>query len=53
MKTVIRFRSFEDLKAYESSRETDSVILKLHHAFEKLLALLRSKIVRQSDRPKR
>ena len=53
MKTVKRFNSFEDLKAHESSVEAESIMLERHHAFEKLMALIRSKRVRKSDRSRR
>ncbi len=50
MKIVKRFNSFEDLKAHESGVDAESVILRRHHAFEKLMSLIRKKIVRKSDR---
>jgi hypothetical protein len=50
MKTVQRFTSFEDLKASDERVVADPVILMRHRAFERLMFLLRSKIVRKGDR---
>jgi|GEM_PF-6602713 len=48
MKSIKRFRSFEELKACESSAEAQHVIRKKHRAFAKLVALIRYHVVRKS-----
>ena len=48
MKSIERFRTFEELKACESSAEDQHVIRRRHLAFEKLVAFMRSHVVRKS-----
>ncbi len=52
MKSIKRFRTFEELKACESSAEAEPVIRKRHLAFEKLVAFIRSHVVRKSGTAK-
>lgn len=47
MKSIKRFSSFNELKAYEQRTDTEQVIHKRHRAFEKLMELLRSAILRK------
>lgn len=47
MKTLERFSSFEDLKASSENKEVTPKVKRRHSAIEKLLALLRSQVVRQ------
>jgi hypothetical protein len=48
MKTIKRFRSFKELKAYESGTETERVIRMKHLAFEKLITFIRSLVIRKN-----
>lgn len=48
MKSIKRFKSFKELKAFESTAETEQVVRKRHLAFEKLIALIRSHVKRRS-----
>ena len=52
MKSIKRFRTFEELKACESRAEAQEVILRRHLAFEKLVAFIRSHVVRKSGTAK-
>lgn len=52
MKTVKRFASFEDLKAAESSADTEAIVLKRHRAFKRLLALIRANRRRKGEQPR-
>ena len=49
MKTVKRFRSFEEMKASEVNADPDKVILARHRALQKLMAVLRSQVIRKGD----
>jgi hypothetical protein len=47
MKKVRRFTSFEEMKASEVKAEPHAIVVERHHAFERLMALLRSKVLRR------
>lgn len=49
MKTVKRFSSFEDLKASDRTADDQTVVMRRHRAFERLLAYVRAHAVRLSD----
>ncbi len=54
MGKVNRFTSFEELKASESRAEAEDKILMRHRAFEKLMSLIRDKVLlksKQGHRP--
>lgn len=48
MRSIKRFRSFEEMKSFESSSEGQHVIRKRHLVFEKFMGLIRSYVVRKN-----
>ena len=52
MKTIKRFRTYEEMKAFESNPEAEVVVRERHLAFEKLIGILRSLVTRKGNSAK-